>query len=199
MSLHGTLGWPHIPGSTLKGAAAAWARRQQKPAERRAAVFGGVAATPGRPDDKPDPVPATGEVEGDELDAEAPADPGDDSDPDAAGTTPGTVRFLDALPKPNAAPKDRLQVHSDVITPHHSAYHTQEQPQAPGEHEQPRPLPFLSLSGVFVADLVGDDPDTTETAAAWLAEACDDHGIGARTSAGYGYLTATDNVDWTIR
>ncbi|KUP98586.1 type III-B CRISPR module RAMP protein Cmr6 [Thermobifida cellulosilytica] len=165
VSLHGTYGWPVIPGSTLKGAAAAWARQQQVPAERYTEVFGSAAV----PEDEED----------------------------SRGGR-GRVRFLDALPRAGCEPRRRLRVHSDVITPHQHAYHTESgaEPGAPGEHHQPIPLPFLSLSGAFVADLVGDDPGLVREAAEWLAHACRENGIGARTTAGYGYLTATSTDDW---
>ncbi|GAA3985391.1 type III-B CRISPR module RAMP protein Cmr6 [Thermobifida alba] len=165
LSLHGTYGWPLIPGSTLKGAAAAWARHQKVSAERYTAVFG---------------TPTTSEDE-----------------EDLHGSRCG-VRFLDALPKASREPRHCLRVHSDVITPHQHTYHTDSgtEPCTPGEHHQPIPLPFLSLSGTFVADLVGDSSESTEQAAEWLARACSENGIGARTTAGYGYLTATSTDNW---
>jgi CRISPR/Cas system CMR subunit Cmr6 (Cas7 group RAMP superfamily) len=40
LSLHGTFGWPVLPGSTLKGVTCAWAAQNDAPDDRLAAVFG---------------------------------------------------------------------------------------------------------------------------------------------------------------
>jgi CRISPR-associated protein Cmr6 len=41
LSLHGTYGWPVIPGPSLKGLAAAWALEAEAKAEDMARIFGG--------------------------------------------------------------------------------------------------------------------------------------------------------------
>ncbi len=166
LSLHGTYGWPLIPASTLKGAAAAWASRQKVPSELYTLVFG--------------PLPSPEDEE--------------DRDNPRCG-----VRFFDALPLSDPRNHRKgLRVHSDVITPHQHAYHTDQsaEPCAPGEHHQPVPLPFLSLSGTFVTHLIGEDPDLTAKAADWLKQACEEYGIGARTTAGYGYFTVNITDQW---
>ncbi|MBE3002174.1 hypothetical protein IDM40_26245 [Nocardiopsis sp. HNM0947] len=42
-----------------------------------------------------------------------------------------------------------------------------------------------------MADLVGDNGDLTRQAACWLEGGADLMGVGAKTAAGYGYMTAT--------
>ncbi|RKS07011.1 CRISPR-associated protein Cmr6 [Nocardiopsis sp. Huas11] len=103
----------------------------------------------------------------------------------------GGVRFLDALVV------DGLCVHEDVITPHQQPYYTTNGPQArsnrtrrlPGEHHNPVPVEFLSVSGTFAVDLLGLDPAHLRLAASWLRWAGDEIGGGGRTTAGYGYFT----------
>jgi len=150
-SLHGTYGWPVIPGSSLKGLAAAWAAQLDVPDETLRAVFGSPrpAAPPGRAD------PAR-----------------------------GGVWFLDAIPAARTAP-----VVVDVLTPHVKPYYddtTNTVP--PAEHHSPVPVNFLTVTGAFAVDLVGDDRDLVDAAVTWLADAADNLGAGAKTAAGYGYL-----------
>ena len=58
---------------------------------------------------------------------------------------------------------------------------------APGEYLNP--VPFLAVDGgTFTAHLLGPEEDA-RTAANLLIAAMDDIGAGAKTSAGYGYLT----------
>jgi CRISPR/Cas system CMR subunit Cmr6 (Cas7 group RAMP superfamily) len=148
IALHGTYGWPVIPGSTIKGAARAWAEEQGADAVDR--VCGPRAAR----DDR---------------------------------ARAGTVHFLDALPA--GAP---VTVVRDVVTPHNADYHAGG---IPGEWQNPVPNPFLAVGeGAFAIDLVGPERDV-ELAAEWCRGACDDLGIGAKTAAGYGYLTAANAHD----
>ncbi|MCK9874109.1 type III-B CRISPR module RAMP protein Cmr6 [Nocardiopsis dassonvillei] len=112
-------------------------------------------------------------------------------DPTRAGR--GGVRFLDALPLVEPT------VHRDVLTPHQQPYYSTTGPQhrenvpgvLPGEHHNPVPVPFLSVSGTFAVDLAGTDPDHLRAAANWLAWAGEELGAGGRTVSGYGYFTGT--------
>ena len=148
IALHGTYGWPVIPGSTMKGAARAWATSvDHVAAETVARVFG--------------------------------AGPGS-REPSA-----GTVDVLDCLPVGGP-----VRVRVDGVTPHVQPYYGGQE--APTEWHNPVPSNFLVLSaGRFAVDLIGPHGDV-ELAAAWCRGACDDLGIGAKTGAGYGYLTAHD-------
>lgn len=183
LALHGTYGWPVIPGSALKGVAAAAARTLGADAATYAAVFG-----------TPRPAGSGADEEGLLLPAGASA-------PEEARV--GGVAFLDALPA--GAPVD---VHEDVITPHQKPYYqstpacadpsAEDGEPAPGravppaEHHQPEPAAFLSVSGEFRVDLVAADPGLLDTAQKWLARAGDELGIGGRTTAGYGYFDCAD-------
>jgi len=103
----------------------------------------------------------------------------------AAKADKGTVCFLDALP--HGGP---VNVRRDVVTPHVQPYYRERDRLPPAEYHQPIPADFLTIGGgAFAIDLVGPEKDVT-AAAAWCAQAVDELGLGGKTSAGYGYLTA---------
>ena len=168
LALHGTYGWPVIPGSTLKGLTCAWALQSSAAPDQVAVVFG---------------LPRV-----QSLTAPADASPADDQ-PRASR---GGVRFLDALPV--AAP---VRVALDVLTPLVQPYYTDTSGNAdgaagrqpPAECHNPVPVQFLVIDGgSFAIDLVGRSAEHVERAADWCAAAFDELGTGAKTAAGYGYL-----------
>lgn len=178
IELHGTHGWPVIPASTLKGAAAAYARdTEASPDVER--IFG--SPRPGRDAGSHghDAPPGSASEP-----AQAPA-----RSPEPAAA-PGTVRFFDALPGP-----DGVIVAEHVLTPHVRVYHTGPateggQRPAPSEYLNPVPIPFLAIEkGTFTVHLLGPAADV-RAAAELLKAAADGIGVGAKTSAGYGYLDA---------
>lgn len=154
-ALHGTYGWPVIPGSSLKGLAAAWARS-----------------------------PAAG------------AKPEDVRRVFGTATQVGTVHFLDAIPADEPA-----VVEADVLTPHVKPYydsvasgdHTNDGADGvlvpPAEYHNPEPVTFLTVSGRYAVDLYGQGHGDLDLAAGWLRQAGDELGAGAKTAAGYGYLS----------
>ncbi|WP_017622012.1 type III-B CRISPR module RAMP protein Cmr6 [Nocardiopsis chromatogenes] len=175
LAMHGTYGWPVIPASTLKGVAVEGARivENELKAEERTELIPVLHEKVRR-------------ILGDPRPGQAPA---------ADGEGPqgrGSVRFLDALPGEKG-----VKVYNDVITPHQQPYYTDTMPgeggpaapRPPAEHHNPVPVPFLSVSGTFHVDLLGDDEEDLRTAAEWLERAGDESGIGGRTTAGYGYFT----------
>jgi CRISPR/Cas system CMR subunit Cmr6 (Cas7 group RAMP superfamily) len=162
LALHGTYGWPVIPGSALKGLAAAWAVSTGVDGADVWRVLGGP-----RPD-----VPHSG--------AEA---------RDRPSAARGTVCFLDAIPA--AAP---VLVQADVLTPHVKPYYdgaATGHPVPPAEYHNPVPLAFLTVRGAYAMDLYGASGEDVDLAAEWLTKAGDDLGAGAKTAAGYGYLTVS--------
>lgn len=180
LALHGTYGWPTIPGSSLKGLTAAWARESGQSAADIAAIFGSPRPRIDEPDDPAD----------DALDDEVTDT--DVADDDEAAM--GSVRFLDALPA--GAP---VKVELDVLTPHVKPYYDgtlvgpegAKRPAPPTDRNNPVPVHFLTVRGAFAIDLVGTDETSVEIAADWLIDAADQLGVGGKTSAGYGYLTIT--------
>lgn len=184
LALHGTYGFPVLPGSALKGVAAAAARETAEPAE-------------GSPADTTQGTARREEPSGPELIRTVFGTPRPDDQ--HVGAQQGSVRFLDALPDPK-----NVYVHEDVITPHQKSYY-QRTPGArpdglgvadgsgaalvpPAEHHQPEPAPFLSVSGSFRIDLLGRNEAHTRYAIDCLRHAGEHLGIGGRTTAGYGYF-----------
>lgn len=154
LALHGTYGWPVLPGSALKGLAAAWAVAS---GTVKADDIGRVLGTP-------------------RLDVA--------TERDAAR---GTVCFLDGMPAGQI-----VAVEPDVLTPHVKPYYdgaAAGKPVPPAEYHNPVPVVFLTVRGEFSVDLHGDNRKDTEMAADWLIAAGDDLGAGAKTAAGYGYLS----------
>jgi CRISPR-associated protein Cmr6 len=154
IALHGTYGWPVIPGSTMTGAARAWALSD-----------------------------ASGDPEVVERVFGPP--------PGAGAHRAGTVDVLDALPVGGP-----VRVRVDGVTPHVQPYYGQPSNGSvpPAEWHNPVPSTFLVISGGrFAIDLIGPSEDV-DAAAAWCTGACTDLGVGAKTGAGYGYLSATPAV-----
>lgn len=155
IELHGTYGWPTIPASTLKGAAAAYALDTAEP-DVLDRIFG-------RPR------------------------PGQDNDDTDQAAKPGSVLFFDALPG-----KEGVTVAEHVLTPHVRDYHMTDSDgsrKAPAEYLNPVPIPFLVVDGgTFTSHLLGPEREA-RVAAELLIRAMDDIGVGAKTSAGYGYLS----------
>ena len=165
LTLHGTYGWPAIPGSALKGLAAAWATSSGADPTDVWRVLGGP-----RNDVPYPPAP--------------PAESGLREKPPAAR---GTVCFLDGIPagKP-------VIVEADVLTPHVKPYYdgaVAGRLVPPAEYHNPVPLTFLTVRGTYAVDVYGASSMDVSLAAEWLTRAADELGAGAKTAAGYGYLS----------
>jgi CRISPR-associated protein Cmr6 len=101
---------------------------------------------------------------------------------------PGTVRFLDAV---WSGPDINVDMH--VLTPHVGEYYRDTTATVPpAEYFNPVPVNYLTVTaGTFVTALTGPGDDV-DTAFELLKRAVDDLGVGAKTAAGYGYLTAEE-------
>ncbi|SKA23183.1 CRISPR-associated protein Cmr6 [Marinactinospora thermotolerans DSM 45154] len=172
LTLHGTYGWPVIPGSGLKGVTAAHVySRDEITTENRKRIR---------------------EIFGSPRPQEQSKQNSESADQETDRAARGSVRFLDAL-----ATDGQVKVTVDVLTPHVKPYYDStlthregEKPHPPAEHHQPVPVHFLTVSGgTFTADLVGDSEEDIAYAASCLQEAVEEQGVGAKTSAGYGYMT----------
>lgn len=163
MALHGTYSWPYLPGTGLKGVAAAYARATGEAAsdpETYQLVFGNAA---------------------------------DSAEANLGGEAMGGVRFLDALPKVHKNKGVRVEVdvvtpHEKPYYDATLAADDKKKVEHPGEHHQPVPLAFLTIrGGSFLADLVGPEK-LVEPAESWLRGGAEELGIGAKTASGYGYM-----------
>ncbi|MEM3896940.1 MAG: type III-B CRISPR module RAMP protein Cmr6, partial [Archaeoglobaceae archaeon] len=103
------------------------------------------------------------------------------------GTTKqtGKIVFLDALP--TQPPKFTL----DIMNPHFPDYYRTKGKEAPSDWQSPKPVFFLTVSEInylfAIAARTNDANDLLLTAEEWLKGALRELGIGAKTSANYGY------------
>ena len=169
LALHGTFGWPVLPGSTLKGVAHAYSRDTRQPAlslAQRTKLFGGP-----RPEAR------------------------SSTDDDAEGSR-GEVTFLDALPF-GLVPVTQ-HVLTPHVTEYYEEPAPGMPRKPPAEYYNPVPVPFLAVEGersvkgerqecCFLVALVGP-AEAVKEARRLLVEAVAEIGLGAKTAAGYGYL-----------
>lgn len=134
MSLHGTYGWPVIPGSSLKGLAASWAVQSGVKDEEIARIFG--APRIGGTGESRQAGAARGSVRF--LDAIP-----------AGARARVTVDVLTPHVKPyyDSTAKD-----------------SRKRPVPPAEHHNPVPVSFLTISGAFAVDLYGPEEDVNQAA-----------------------------------
>ncbi len=108
------------------------------------------------------------------------------------GTTKqvGKIVFLDAVPL--ETPKFEL----DIMNPHFPQYYDkrggdQNKPVPPADWDSPRPVFFLTVNktpySFAIAARTSDANDLLPTAEKWLKGALKELGVGAKTSADYGY------------
>lgn len=161
LALHGTYGFPILPGSALDGLAAAAAR------EDETASIADIRRIFGSP--RP----------GEEPDEDNPSCMGSVTFLDALPVT--SAKVYDDVITPHQKP-----YYSS--SPGFSEGRASTRIVPPAEHYQPEPASFLSISGTFRVDLLGRDVADLDKAERWLSEAGDTFGIGGRTTAGYGYF-----------
>lgn len=99
----------------------------------------------------------------------------------------GGVVFFDALPNPESM-KNNPILELDVMTPHYQPYYSAED--APGDWHDPNPIPFFTVPEgiIFHFPVASRDRNTNLVSKArdLLKEALKEHGVGAKTSLGYG-------------
>ena len=177
MTLHHVYGFPYIPGSAVKGVLRSWMITE---------LFGE------KKDDDGKRTLDLKHAEARALDEEGFRNIFGDTE------VAGKIRFFDAFPI--TAPK----VDTDIMNPHFGDYYgDQTNAKPPADYLTPVPLPFLTVKetiyrfiiGVRKEDNVvmhgdiGQDSSRLEVANRWLEKALTCHGIGAKTSVGYGYMT----------
>lgn len=174
LRLHHTWGTPYLPGSALKGVAAAAAHTMEDegwhkhgpngaPGRYHQFLFGATAS-------------------------------------DEEGTQAGAVVFHDALWLPDDD-AESLPLHPDVMTVHHRDYYGGGGA-PPTDTAQPVPVAFASATGRYLVALTarpglwGNSAQEEAARDDWLARAARcleiglrDLGIGAKTNAGYGRMT----------
>jgi CRISPR-associated protein Cmr6 len=104
----------------------------------------------------------------------------------------GGVGFFDAMWDPNSInnnPSHQSPLEIDVINPHHQKYYNPTSNYSPDDFEGPIPNLFLTVKHKqrFVVPIFGDMA-WTNVAFNMLTRALEEHGIGAKTNAGYGRM-----------
>jgi CRISPR-associated protein Cmr6 len=161
VTLHRTYGIPYIPGSALKGLAAAYAHQRLKDDTWHRPLYKDGKLVRGQ---------AHKIMFGDT-------------------TSAGYVTFFDALYKPRSGYQGR-SLWPDVITVHHPDYYQPKdgKPQPPADWDSPTPVSFVSATGSYLLALAGPKA-WVDAAFDILALALDEIGVGGKTSSGYGRLT----------
>lgn len=91
----------------------------------------------------------------------------------------GQVIFMDAYPV------DSIELEIDIMNVHYPDYYSGKE--APTDYQKPRPIKFLTLKKAkFQFHLLSKDINLLKYTEKFLKEALKEHGIGAKTSLGYG-------------
>ena len=105
----------------------------------------------------------------------------------------GKVIFFDAYPIPDSNNNNNFIV-LDVMTPHYQEYYSDKNNnKEPGDWEDPNPIFFPSIQNLKFEFFIGYPNDVKNKISVsdlktHLKEALKIHGIGAKTSVGYGYF-----------
>lgn len=102
----------------------------------------------------------------------------------------GKLVFFDVFPL--KAP----QIKADVMNPHFGPYYSDKTGNTPpADYHNPIPVFFLTVENTPLQFILGSDTETLKqilkekTVFDWLKDALQNHGIGAKTAVGYGYMT----------
>jgi CRISPR-associated protein Cmr6 len=168
ITLHRTYGLPYIPGSALKGLAAAYAHKYLEEG-----VWNKVYTKKddqGKEIGEPIPIGNAHKIMFGDT------------------TSEGYVTFFDALYVPGSGHQGKA-LWPDVITVHHPNYYqkTDSEQTAPADWDDPTPISFMSATGKYLIALDGPE-EWVEAAVKILEMALTDMGVGAKTSSGYGRM-----------
>ena len=106
----------------------------------------------------------------------------------------GKLIFYDAFP--TSSPK----IEVDVMNPHYGSYYSDSSnTKAPVDSDNPKPIFFLTVTGCAFQFLISsksnklfekyfDADSKKKNITQWLTESLQNHGIGAKTAIGYGYM-----------
>ncbi|ADZ89956.1 type III-B CRISPR module RAMP protein Cmr6 [Marinomonas mediterranea] len=155
-------GMPYIPGSSIKGAVRNFASRNLKDHESVWVQFFG-----NKPED-------------------------DLEDPFA-----GLITFHDAWWIPNSAPSENAGNFSnfpfiqDIVTTHHAEYYSKEGKSLATDFDDPIPNSLISVHGSFLF-VIGGNENYLGVVKQMLEKTLKENGIGAKSTAGYGYFDEAD-------
>lgn len=190
LCLHRNLSYPYIPGSAVKGCARhyAWETwNNMDDSEEKEKTARLIALTFGYPtnDKKLDFYLAN-------------ISPSDFGENGKYKSFSGSIAFM------YAAPYGKAKLVTDILTCHHPDYYAGKPEyllKSDGkalDNEQPIPLPFPTVESgsTFVFQLIPlkNSKDSLDFAKQMLKEALEINGIGAKTSAGYGWFTENETI-----
>jgi len=102
----------------------------------------------------------------------------------------GKIIFFDAFP--TTPPKIKV----DIMNPHYEDYYNDNKNKiAPTDDKNPIPIPFLTVEDTEFKFFIASKEPIDENFVKLFKEALKNHGIGAKTSVGYGYL---EELKWSI-
>jgi CRISPR-associated protein Cmr6 len=107
-------------------------------------------------------------------------------DSDDFNRVSGLVTFHDAWWIPDSENTEHKPFVLDVVTPHHQEYYNGGKAE-PSDKDSPIPNHLLSVQGSFLFVIEGK-PEHVALCQTMLMHVLTDRGIGAKTSAGYGYM-----------
>lgn len=113
-------------------------------------------------------------------------------DSDDLNRVSGLVTFHDAWWIPDPKNGDHKPFVLDVVTPHHQEYYNGGKTK-PSDKDSPVPNHLLAVQGSFLFVIEGE-PDHIALCQTMLSQAIADNGIGAKTSAGYGYMKSNESM-----
>lgn len=111
-------------------------------------------------------------------------------DSDELNRVSGLVTFHDAWWIPEPKNKEHKPFVLDVVTPHHQEYYNGGKAE-PSDKDSPVPNHQLAVQGSFLFVIEGE-PEHIALCQTMLTSALADNGVGAKTSAGYGYMKANE-------
>ena len=173
ITLHHIYGIPYIPGQAIKGVVRNWVIIEEfNQDENEALKDKGFCLVFGSPENS------------------------------KIGEHKGNIIFFDAFPM--YMNKENIKV--DIMNPHYGDYYSGKKvngdPVPPADYLNPNPIPFLTVEGTKFQFILGikeknnveiDDgkfrgQNILEVVEKYLKEALEEHGIGAKTAVGYGYM-----------
>jgi len=179
MTLHHVYGIPYIPASAVKGVVRSWIITERFDQDEKAAIKDkGFCDVFGCPKKIKDTLSYYNEER------------------------QGKVWFFDAFPL------SRPEIEVDIMNPHYMPYYSNGEP--PADYHDPKPIPFLTVKrGTVFQFLFGvkekecadkmiesgqfHGRKPSDVVKEWLKKALEEHGIGAKTAVGYGYMKDFQN------
>lgn len=180
MTLHHVYGIPYIPASALKGVVRSWII---------ASAYGGKEEVAISDPRFCDWFGCPGELVIDDKDGKRRKYASHYKE-----ARKGNLVFFDTYP----LSKPRLK--TDVMNPHYGPYYSDKTGNTPpADYHNPIPVFFLTVEETPFRFILGADKETLgqtikdKTVLNWLIDALQNHGIGAKTAVGYGYMRSVQD------